>query len=677
MLKPVEMEKVKVLVLDEYLEGAVRECGEFGAVEMKGLRTTHSSESEELKEISLLEKRVRHLLDILEVTERKDLFGATIPPEKMPLKKENTKKQLEGVENFLEKIEESATKTSEEIKELKEEKSSLLDRKNNLFQYKESLEILSELGGKTEWLDDSKFLYLAFGSLPKEDSETLLFLKEGLKKDFCVWKGEEREERVPILILTLQEYKENLEQILGGLKWENYDLPPSGTENELKEIQTRIKEINGKTGELQGELEEIKEEYGEKLLAMKEIVENEKSISELKLKFFKTENVHLLEGWIPRKKVRELKDRLEKITKKHLFLKSYPAGEERVPTHLENPSIVKPFESLTSTFGLPGYNEVDPTILLAITFPLFFGLMFGDVGHGALVALLGGAISHFGRRDAGVKNLGKVVVACGIFSMIFGFLYGDIFGLGPYDPHHPEAISQKTIFGFTMIEKQWVSPLHEPIDFLMIAIYIAIFQISMGLFIDLKNKISQRKFLDAFTSPVIKLWLYFGTIFFLMTYQLDFGLWAENILVTIPLILIPLILIFFSELIKHIKKLNKKQIPGLLGEGGFEVFDTLLIFMSNTISYSRLFALALVHAGLFLALFTISEMFTGIPVVGKLVWFLVIVVGTILILALEAIIVFLHSLRLHYYEWFTKFFEADGIPFKPFKIKRVYTYIKE
>lgn len=680
MLKPAEMTKVRVIILDKYLEDVIRRCGELGTLELTDLElgkesgqyVTPSPEFEELKQTSLLEKRIFNLLDILKVKETKDLFGAVTPPERMALKRESTEKQLKKVEDFLEKIEDSVIDTSKEIEKLGGEKSSLLDRKKILLQHKETLKILTELGGKPEWLGDSQFLYLTFGSIPKEKLETLIFIEEGLKKNFIFLEGKEREERVPILILARQEDKETLKKILEKLDWKVYDLPLLKAEKKLKEIQIRLEEIDREKGKLQKELEEIRKGYGEKLLAMREIVENEKKISELKSKSFKTGRMYLLEGWAPSKRVKNLEYCLEKCTKGHLFLKSYPRETEKAPTYLENPSFLKPFESLTSAFGLPNYREIDPTIFLTFTFPLFYGIMFGDIGHGALLALLGGTLSRLAKRSEGVKSLGMIILISGIFSMFFGFLYGDIFGLGP--------VEQEELFGFTLVHTFWMSPLEKPLTFLTLVFIMGAIQIGLGLVIGFINDVWDKNIREAFLGPFLKLWFYYSSlcllIFLIISYGMDVGKWAQNLTLIMAVIAIPLFLLLISGIIKDFPKIKLKEIPALLGDGAFEIFDVPLTFLANTISYSRLFALALIHIGLFMALFEIVNFF--IPPSGLLwiPWILVFGIGTIVIIALEAIIVFLHSLRLHYYEWFSKFFKADGIPFKPFKIKRVYTYIK-
>jgi V/A-type H+-transporting ATPase subunit I len=170
--------------------------------------------------------------------------------------------------------------------------------------------------------------------------------------------------------------------------------------------------------------------------------------------------------------------------------------------------------------------------------------------------------------------------------------------------------------------------------------------------------------------------LYIGLVYLFINYWTRFDEWGANYLQVIFLIAVPLVMIILGEIIMHLPHFNPKNIGAGLGQGAFEAFDTALIFMSNSISYSRIFALALVHGGLFLALFEIGKVIKELPMVGFLAWLIFVFVGTMGIIALESIIVFLHSLRLHYYEWFTKFYAADGIKFAPFKAERTYTKLE-
>jgi V/A-type H+-transporting ATPase subunit I len=269
-----------------------------------------------------------------------------------------------------------------------------------------------------------------------------------------------------------------------------------------------------------------------------------------------------------------------------------------------------------------------------------------------------------------------VVITCGLFAMFFGFMYGEMFGMAQEE-------QAKLLGGFKIPillkdaeGKALISPLEDPahtINFLKLAIFVGVIHVGSGMVMNLINKISERQYLAAVAGPLPKLWLYYGAVYLFMTYWTNFALWGQNMGLVILLILAPLVLILLSEVIKHLPKIDIHHLPTLLGEGGFEVFETSLIFLSNSISYSRIFALALVHGGLFMALFSVAEPLMALPVIGSLIWLLIIFVGTAGILALESLIVFLHSLRLHYYEWFTKFYAADGVKFMPFKVERTYT----
>ena len=283
----------------------------------------------------------------------------------------------------------------------------------------------------------------------------------------------------------------------------------------------------------------------------------------------------------------------------------------------------------------------------------------------------------------GVKSLGVIIMICGLFSTVFGFVYGEAFGMSQETQQQILGFRIPMLFPSTEVVKgvlekvPLTNPVEFPIRFLQMAVLVGAVHIGSGLVLNFINRIKDKKYMSALAIPLPKIWLYYGTVYLLYTNWTDFAKYGQNIPLLIILIPVPLVLIIFSEVIAHLPHFDTKHLAAHLGEGAFDAFETVLNFLSNSISYSRIFALALVHGGLFIALYKVAQLFMGAPLVGGVVWFLVILAGTAAILALESIIVFLHSLRLHYYEWFTKFYGADGVKYVPFKAQRVYTKLEE
>ncbi len=654
------MVKARAIVLEEYIEDVLREFSRLGSVQVRDVKENFKDLTPDVKEKTIercsnLLRRIYYLIDVLDISEERDVFGSLKNiPERILLDKKTSVEYLDDAEKSLSKIEGIVLHTIEDIEKLHEE-TSLLDRE------KFELQCLKDMVVQVSWLRDSKFLYIVAGLVDGE-KEKLMELLHEIKYEFILREGADKDGRSPVILATLKENKNKIDYILSSVEFERFTERKIGN---LEELTKRLAAIKDEVKFLQEKLNDTKK-YSNKILVMREIVQIEKNIAELGHVLGKTNSAVVVEGWIPKKRAGELVQAIERSAKGHSVVKIIePEKDEIIPTCLDNPQFLKPFEVITETFGLPDYKELDPTPFLAFTFPLFFGMMFGDAGQGIILVLLGLAIAYLARKNRSVKSLGIIIVVSGIFATFFGFMYGDLFGVGPGE--------QAKVFGRVILEKKWINPLDSPMDFLSVALYIGVIQIGTGLVMKFINKISEGEIFNAFLEPLPRLWFYYGSVAVIIIYGLNIKVWISNIQVLALASFIPLTIILLTEIIKHLPHISPNKIPTLLSEGGFEVFDTLILFLSNTISYSRIFALALVHAGLFLALFAVAEMLMGIPIAGIILYLLVIILGTVVIMALESLIVFLHSLRLHYYEWFSKFFKATGVKYQPFKAERVYT----
>ncbi len=654
------MVKVRVIVLKDYTEEVLKEFGRVGSIQIKDVREELNDlppdvNEKRIEQCSNLLRRIYYLIDVLDISEERDMFGSLkYCPEKISLEGKQSREHLDNVETSMSEIEGIVIPTVEKIEKLHEEVSVL---KRERFE----LRCLDDMRIQPPLIGDSKFLYTVAGLI--NDRERLMNLLGDIKGEFILKEGSERDGKIPIVLSTLKGDKEKIDYILSCIEFERF---VGGKVGNLEGVNSRLGEIEREENTLQEKLTDARK-YGKNILAVREIVQIEKDVAELGNMIGKTGSVSVIEGWVPKKKADELVAIIEETSKGNSVVKIIePKKEDEViPTCLDNSKLIKPFEVITETFGLPSYKELDPTPLLAFTFPLFFGMMFGDAGQGVILILLGLVIAYFARKSKSVKSLGIIIIACGIFATFFGFMYGDLFGVGPRE--------QEKVFGGVILDEKWINPMHSPMDFLSIAIYIGIIHVGIGLIMKFINMVSEGDIKEAFLEPFTKLWFYYGSVAFITIYGLNIAEWISNIQILAFASFLPILIILFTGVIKHLRHISIKEIPALLSEGGFEVFDTLLLFLSNTISYSRIFALALVHAGLFLALFAVAEMFMEIPAVGMMLYLLVVVLGTIAIMVLEGLIVFLHSLRLHYYEWFSKFFKATGIKYQPFKAERIYT----
>jgi vacuolar-type H+-ATPase subunit I/STV1 len=368
-------------------------------------------------------------------------------------------------------------------------------------------------------------------------------------------------------------------------------------------------------------------------------------------------------------------------------LNQYEKGEipkeedlrESSPTIMKNFFLIRPFESITRLYGTPTYSEIDPTPIIALTFPILFGLMFGDIGHGIILiiaGLIGGLV--FRKRGGDSANFAWIIFFCGWAAFFIGFLYGEFLG-------NPEIeIFGKVLWNFE--EKPIVLPiigsLNHPLDNIMnvftFAIYIGVFHINLGWFIQFLNYWKQKRKYLGFSDSLMKILLLTGGTILIFGFGLDINVWLSPpypILFT----LIPGILLLLLKPLGKILKISYLQdesLGGLLGEGSIEAFDTVLSVMSNVASYIRLLALALAHIALLYSINAMGTLIEGDNFGIQIVNLIGQIFGNMIVILIEGILVFINALRLHFYEFFFKFYQGSGIDYFPFYLDNDYSMLK-
>lgn len=343
---------------------------------------------------------------------------------------------------------------------------------------------------------------------------------------------------------------------------------------------------------------------------------------------------------------------------------------EEAPTIMDNPSIIKPFETLTKMYGTPSYSEIDPTPFIAITFPLLFGLMFGDIGHGIVLIIAGLIGAYVYRKDKGnVYNISWVIFYCGFGAIFGGLLYGEFFG-------------GEIFFGITLTPL-FENPLNNILLVFKFAVIIGVLHINLGWIIQFFNYWKQdRKYL-AVTDSFFKICLLTGGTILIFNWGFDITSWFEfpfPILLTV----IPGLLLVISKPLGRllgVSYLKEESYGELVTEGSMETFETLLSIISNVASYIRLLALALAHIALMLSieamvnLVSFKETNLFFTVLNQVFTITGLIFGNMVVILLEGLIVFLNTIRLHFYEFFFKFYQGQGIEFYSFYLDQNYSLI--
>jgi V/A-type H+-transporting ATPase subunit I len=370
----------------------------------------------------------------------------------------------------------------------------------------------------------------------------------------------------------------------------------------------------------------------------------------------------LLSAWIPAEAERQVVDAIARATGGAAVVRVEPAplgagrGEAHgegaphrppVPTRLRNPALLRPFEALVGMYGRPAYGEIDPTPIVALSFVAMFGMMFGDLGQGAVLFLLGWVLAW---RVPSLRGPSVIVRLCSASSMLFGCLYGDA-------------------FGWHFVHPLWLKPMEDTMVFLGRTVVLGVGFMTLGLVLSLVNAIRNREWGELFfgRTGLAGIWFYWGTLIAFVvigatvSLPLAIAIWA-----------VPMVLMFFREPLTHALERRKRLIEGKKGEfvvsAFFELFETALGYLSNTISFVRLAAFAMNHAGLFTVVFLLAKMANAGPA-DRWVDGLILVVGNVFIVGLEGLVVTIQALRLEYYEFFGKFYRGTGVPFRPVSLR--------
>ena len=339
----------------------------------------------------------------------------------------------------------------------------------------------------------------------------------------------------------------------------------------------------------------------------------------------------------------------------------------KVPTLIKIPAIFRPFQRLVSLYGTTNYQEIDPTPVFAITFSVLFGLMFGDVGHGIVFIILGITLmimnlaDHRATKDNAKYDFGVIFIWLGTMAIIGGLLYGEIFGNEIMVNGHHFAL--------------YSSPMHDIVAVLKLAIIVGIIHLSMGWFIAMINYIIKKQTYLAFADPFLKMTLLLGGSYLIFNWGFNINSWFvppyPGLLAFVPagifLIAKPI-----GKVIFRVKYLQHESLGEMFGEGGVEIAETYLSILSNVASYSRVLALSMAHMGLMLIVSTLVDLGGSNPIMK---W-TIIITGNAFVIMLEGMMAAIHSLRLQFYEFFGKFYSADGIVYMPLEIKDDYSMIR-
>ncbi|MEG1603426.1 MAG: V-type ATPase 116kDa subunit family protein [Cloacibacillus sp.] len=455
-----------------------------------------------------------------------------------------------------------------------------------------------------------------------------------------------------VLIMTVPGYEDSTKKLLEAVYFKDFSLKDVAAQldgdDPLALVDRRIanheKAIRGLSKAAKDMLREHRSDYEllfSQLYTMQRVYDVCKGRGEVSGMF-------VLSGWIPADTYEQISKTIaEEAPLTTLMVEdtqNITYSGIRIPTKLQNNPFFRSFQDIVAMYSLPSYGEIDPSPIVAISFILFFGFMFGDVGHGLLIFL--GAIMLV-KRGIMKRSLGQVMKMASLSSMFFGVMYGSIFGM--------EGI----------IPAVWLNPMYDVNKLLGVSIGLGVFMISLGLVLNMIKQYRAKDFgrLLFDGQGMAGLFLYWTLCALGMIYitgspisELTADLMWGGIGTLIVVMILRDVL---ARYLLHQKGDGESPVLNM-----FEIMHNLMSFVSNTASFVRLAAFALNHVGLSLAVIMLSDMVHTLPG-GIVMKGIILILGNMVIVCLEGLIVFIQTLRLEYYEFFGKFYKGGGSAFKP------------
>lgn len=532
----------------------------------------------------------------------------------------------------------------EKLKEKEVHLANLENEKTKLEGLIESLKPLEGLDVSFEDLKSIKTPYF-LGSVSKQyENELMTSLS-----DYYVETISTNNDDIFLLVLAYKDDKDQVEEILRGFGFSGFKTEQKDTPIRIiHESMDRIEKIESEKFFIREELSILEEEAKTLELAF-EYYSNVYQRKTIKTHFLKTDKVSLIQGWIA---ISDNED-FKKIIKDTLGEDYYLAFEDvkseeidDVPIRLQNNDLNKSFENITEMYSMPRYDEIDPTPLLTPFFLIFFGMMVADIGYGLLV-LIGSivALKAF-KLDKGQRQFAKFFFYLSFPTILFGFVYGAFFGdLLPL----PALIDTNK----------------DVTTILIMSVAFGVIQIFFGLGVKAYVLIRNGRPFDAFCD--VGSWI----ITLVSIGVFGFGSFAGNSIVkTIGMwcMIIGMVLIVLTQ------GRHMKSVGGKLGEGLYSLYG-ITGYIGDLVSYTRLMALGLAGGSIAGALNLIIGMFPGVAffIFGPVIFIL----GQLFNLGLSLLGAYVHTCRLEYVEYFSKFYEGGGKPFKPFKTLDKYIDIKK
>jgi Archaeal/vacuolar-type H+-ATPase subunit I len=545
----------------------------------------------------------------------------------------------------------------QEIQKLDSDKAKLQKELDQLQISQNQIQPFRDLNYRVSSILQFKYVGFRFGRIPHDYYKKFMdYVYDTI--DVVMHKCQEDVQYVWVVYFVPDVITDKIDAILASLHFERFFLPDEyeGTPTEASQLlDEKIEAMRVKIQEVDQEiLQKLHSQRKDLLLAHKRLERFSTNFDVRRLAACTNHEDHtfyILCGWMSETDAAAFCAEIENDPETFFFVEDdHNNIVSKPPTKLKNPGIFRPFEMFIKMYGLPAYGEIDPTIILGLTYSFLFGFMFGDAGQG-LCLLLGGFLLYRAKK----LSLAAIISCCGFFSTIFGFLFGSVFGFE------------------NILKAVWLHPknamMHLPFIGNLNTVFVVAVALGMGIvlmtmLLNVINSLHSQDLEKAYfdTNGIAGIVFYASLTIMVFLYMSGHVLPATAILLV--MFLLPLLVIFFKEPLTALVEKKTEIMPKEKGmffvQGFFELFEVLLSYFSNTLSFVRVGAFAVSHAAMMEVVLMLGGVESGSPN-----W-LVIILGNLFVCGMEGLIVGIQVLRLEYYELFSRFYRGTGREFKPY-----------
>ncbi len=552
----------------------------------------------------------------------------------------------------------TVSRISSDLEAWNKEKATLEQRVSALEESRARISPFTDLNYNLSAILHFKYIRFRFGRIPKDYFRKFTdYVYDTI--DTVYYKCSEEGDYVWIVYFVPESISKKIDAIYASMHFERYLIPDEyeGTPLEAGEaLEQQIAGMKQQIAELDKKQDACLEENRTAILAADARLSRYAKNFDVRKMAACTRNknstFYILCGWMVKEQAEAFREEIKNDPDVFLIVEEdHENILSKPPTKLKNPRLFRPFEMFIRMYGLPSYEELDPTILIGLTYSFLFGFMFGDAGQG-LCLLIGGFLLYRAKK----LNLAAIISCCGFFSTIFGFLFGSVFGFED------------------IIEPLWLRPADAMMDLPFIGrlntVFVVAIAIGMGIILltmilniinSVREKDTEKIWFD--TNGAAGLVFYGSLVLTIVLFMTGRPLPAAAVLAV--MFGLPLILMFFKEpLTAFLEKKAETAVPGgkamFVIQGFFELFEVLLSYFSNTLSFVRVGAFAVSHAAMMEVVLMLAGAEAGDPN-----W-IVVVLGNLFVCGMEGLIVGIQVLRLEYYELFSRFYRGSGREFKPY-----------